>query len=143
VGSTDLSGRLDPENLREVVRVYQETAAEVMACYEGYIAQYLGDGLLIYFDYPVAHEDDAYRAVHTGLEIPAAIAALNSRSYRTYYPEMGVLQAVMFRVCTFTLCCATLMPSKRGGHHGAHIYALFPLSTCSGHQIYHHTFSLT
>jgi hypothetical protein len=63
VGSTDLSGRLDPEDLHEVVRAYQETAAEVIARYEGHIAQYLGDGLLIYFGFPVAHEDDAQRAV--------------------------------------------------------------------------------
>lgn len=55
VGSTDLSSKLDPEDLREVVRAYQETAAEVTQRYEGHIAQYLGDGLLIYFGFPVAH----------------------------------------------------------------------------------------
>ncbi len=79
VGSTDLSGRLDPEDLREVVRAYQETAAEVIERYEGHIAQYLGDGLLIYFGYPVAFEDDAQRAVHTGLGIIEAMSALNIR----------------------------------------------------------------
>ena len=93
VGSTDLSGRLDPEDLREVVRAYQETAAEVIERYEGHIAQYLGDGLLIYFGYPVAHEDDAHRAVHTGLEIPAAIAALNTRLRTQYGVQLAVRSA--------------------------------------------------
>ena len=64
VGSTQLSGQLDPEDLRAVVRAYQEAAAEVIQPYEGHIAQYLGDGLLVYFGYPAAHEDDARRAVH-------------------------------------------------------------------------------
>ncbi|HEX9872679.1 MAG TPA: adenylate/guanylate cyclase domain-containing protein, partial [Candidatus Tectomicrobia bacterium] len=67
VGSTQLSGQLDPEDLRAVVRAYQEAAAEVIQPYDGHIAQYLGDGLLVYFGYPAAHEDDARRAVHTGM----------------------------------------------------------------------------
>jgi class 3 adenylate cyclase/predicted ATPase len=79
VGSTQLSSQLDPEDLRAVVRAYQEAAAEVIQHYEGHIAQYLGDGLLVYFGYPTAHEDDARRAVHTGLGIVEAIAALNTR----------------------------------------------------------------
>src|SRR5262249_35837178 len=79
VGSTQISGHLDPEDLRTVVRAYQEAAAEVIARYEGHIAQYLGDGLLVYFGYPTAHEDDARRAVHTGLGIVQAIATLNTR----------------------------------------------------------------
>jgi Adenylate and Guanylate cyclase catalytic domain len=74
VGSTQLSGQLDPEDLRAVVRAYQEAAAEVIQHYEGHIAQYLGDGLLVYFGYPTAHEDDARRAVHTGLGIVQSIA---------------------------------------------------------------------
>ena len=78
VGSTDLSGKLDPEDLRDVVRAYQETAAAVIEYYEGHIAQYLGDGLLIYFGYPLAHEDDAQRSVHTGLGIVAAMTELNT-----------------------------------------------------------------
>jgi class 3 adenylate cyclase len=75
----DLSVNLDPEDLHEVVRAYQGTAAEVIQRYEGYIVQYLGDGLLIYFGFPMAHEDDARRAVYTGLGIPEAIARLNTR----------------------------------------------------------------
>ena len=74
VGSTALSAQLDPEELREVVRAYQETCTEVIRRYEGHIAQYLGDGLLVYFGYPVAHEDDAQRAVRAGLEIITAIS---------------------------------------------------------------------
>ncbi len=73
VGSTALSARLDPEDLREVVRTYQQTCAEVIRRHEGYIAQYLGDGILVYFGYPTAHEDDARRAVRTGLEIISAL----------------------------------------------------------------------
>ncbi|HEV8715848.1 MAG TPA: adenylate/guanylate cyclase domain-containing protein [Candidatus Binatia bacterium] len=73
VGSTALSAQLDPEELREVVRAYQQTSAAVINRYAGHIAQYLGDGLLVYFGYPVAHEDDAQRAVHAGLEIIVAI----------------------------------------------------------------------
>jgi class 3 adenylate cyclase/predicted ATPase len=73
VGSTALSEQLDPEEWREVVRAYQQTCAEVVSRFDGHIAQYLGDGLLIYFGYPTAHEDDAQRAVRAGLEIVAAL----------------------------------------------------------------------
>ena len=74
VGSTALSAQLDPEELREVVRAYQETCTEVIRRYDGHIAQHLGDGLLVYFGYPLAHEDDAARAVRTGLEIIAGVS---------------------------------------------------------------------
>jgi class 3 adenylate cyclase len=73
VGSTALSEQLDPEELRDVVRNYQALCAEVIDRYEGHIAQYLGDGLLVYFGYPMAHEDDAARAVRAGLEIVQAL----------------------------------------------------------------------
>ena len=74
VGSTTLSEQLDPEELRAVVQAYQQTCAAVIHRYEGHIVQYLGDGLLVYFGYPVAHEDDAQRAVRTGSEIITALA---------------------------------------------------------------------
>jgi class 3 adenylate cyclase len=90
VGSTDLSGKLDPEDLREVVRAYQEKAAEVIERYEGHIAQYLGDGLLIYFGFPIAHEDDAQRAAYTGLGIPEAITALNDHLETHYGVQLAV-----------------------------------------------------
>jgi class 3 adenylate cyclase len=73
VGSTALSAQLDPEDYRAVVQQYQQTCAEVIQRHDGYLAQYLGDGLLVYFGYPMAHEDDARRAVRTGLEIVEVI----------------------------------------------------------------------
>src|SRR5215813_7004728 len=79
VDSTKLSSQLDPEEYRDVVRAYQVTCTEVIRHYDGHIAQLLGDGLLIYFGYPVAHEDDAQRAVRTGLGILDAVQALNTR----------------------------------------------------------------
>ena len=79
VDSTALSSQLDPEDLREVVRAYQETCAKVIARFEGHIAQYLGDGLLVYVGYPQAHEDDAQRAVRAGLGIIEAMDQLNTR----------------------------------------------------------------
>ena len=80
VGSTVLSEQLDPEELQTVVRTYQEVSAAVIERYEGYIAQYLGDGLLVYFGYPAAHEDDAARAIRAGLEIISAVQNLSSPS---------------------------------------------------------------
>jgi class 3 adenylate cyclase/predicted ATPase len=77
VDSTRLSSQLDPEDYREVVRTYQQVCTEVIQRYEGHIAQLLGDGLLIYFGYPHAHEDDAQRAVRTGLGILDALGELN------------------------------------------------------------------
>ena len=73
VDSTALASQLDPEDLREVVRAYQETCARVITRFEGHIAQYLGDGLLVYFGYPLAHEDDAQRAVRAGLGVVEAL----------------------------------------------------------------------
>ena len=79
VDSTVLASQLDPEEWREVVRAYQETCARVIARFEGHIAQYLGDGLLVYFGYPRAHEDDAQRAVRAGLGMLEAMGQLNTR----------------------------------------------------------------
>ena len=73
VGSTALSQKLDPEDFREVIRAYQSTCAEIVARFDGHVAQFLGDGVLVYFGYPLAHEDDARRAVRTGLEIIGAL----------------------------------------------------------------------
>src|SRR5215471_5258165 len=77
--STQLSGQLDPEDLREVVRAYQQVCSEVITRFDGHIAQLLGDGLLVYFGYPQAHEDDPHRAVRTGLGILAAMEVLQTR----------------------------------------------------------------
>ena len=78
VGSTSLSGELDPEDLRDVIRSYQSACTEVIQRYAGYTAQHLGDGLLVYFGYPQAHEDDPQRAVHTGLGIIESLQHLNA-----------------------------------------------------------------
>jgi class 3 adenylate cyclase len=79
VDSTRLAGHLDPEDYREIVRAYHQTCADVIQRFDGYLAQYLGDGVLVYFGYPVAHEDDAQRAVRTGLGLLDAIEPLNTR----------------------------------------------------------------
>ena len=78
VGSTALSARMDPEDLRDVISTYQKCVAETVRRFGGFVAKYMGDGILIYFGYPQAHEDDAERAVRAGLEIVAAITALKS-----------------------------------------------------------------
>src|SRR5450631_3063281 len=78
VGSTALSARMDPEDLREVISAYQKCVAETVRRHGGFVAKYMGDGVLIYFGYPQAHEHDAERAVRAGLEVVAAITALKS-----------------------------------------------------------------
>jgi class 3 adenylate cyclase len=90
VGSTALSAQLDPEELREVVRAYQQSSAAVIDRYAGHIAQYLGDGLLVYFGYPVAHEDDAQRTVRAGLGIVAALHDLNTQLSHPLQVRIGV-----------------------------------------------------
>lgn len=84
VGSTPMAEMLDPEALREVIHNYQAACADVIEPFQGHIAQYLGDGLLIYFGYPQAHEDDAQRAVRAGLGILAAIASLSDHLEQTH-----------------------------------------------------------
>jgi class 3 adenylate cyclase len=79
VDSTPLASQLDPEELREVVRAYHKVCTAVITQFDGHIAQLLGDGLLIYFGYPQAHEDDARRAVQSGLRMVAALGTLNLR----------------------------------------------------------------
>jgi len=78
VGSTALSARIDPEDLREIISAYQKCVAETVQRFGGFVAKYMGDGVLVYFGYPQAHEDDAERAVRTGLEIVAAVTALKA-----------------------------------------------------------------
>src|SRR5271166_1424540 len=76
VGSTALSKRLDPEDMREVIRAYQDACSGAIARYDGFVAKFMGDGILAYFGFPRAHEDDAARAVHAGLEISVVVAGL-------------------------------------------------------------------
>ena len=82
VGSTELSTQLDPEDLHDVLRRYQEETAAVVRRFDGFVAQYLGDGLLMYFGYPRAHEDDAQRAVRAGLGILEAMQELNRTHFQ-------------------------------------------------------------
>ena len=77
VGSTALSGRLDPEDLREILREYHEASTQAIRDFDGFVAEYLGDGLVVYFGYPQAHEDDAERACRAGLRIIENMARLN------------------------------------------------------------------
>ena len=80
VGSTALSARLDPEDLREVVSAYHKCAATIVRRFGGFVSQFLGDGVLVYFGYPQAHEDDAERAVRAALELIAAVGALKTHA---------------------------------------------------------------
>ena len=81
VGSTALSARMDPEDLREVISAYQKCVAETVGRFGGYVAKYMGDGALIYFGYPQAHEDDAERAVRTGLGLIVAVSDLKTHAH--------------------------------------------------------------
>ena len=78
VGSTALSARMDPEDLREIISAYQKCVAETVRRFGGFVAKYMGDGVLVYFGYPRAHEDDAERAVRAGLELIQAVGGLQS-----------------------------------------------------------------
>jgi class 3 adenylate cyclase len=80
VGSTALSARMDPEDLREVISAYQKCVAETVRRFGGFVAKFLGDGVLVYFGYPRAHEDDAERAVRAGLELVAAVTSVKAHA---------------------------------------------------------------
>ena len=78
VGSTALSARMDPEDLRDIISTYQKAVADTVRRFGGFVAKYMGDGVLVYFGYPQAHEDDAERAVRAGLELIQAVGGLKS-----------------------------------------------------------------
>jgi class 3 adenylate cyclase len=80
VGSTALSARIDPEDLREVISADQKCVAEAVQRFGGFVAKYMGDGVLVYFGYPQAHEDDAERAVRAGLELVDAVGGLKTHA---------------------------------------------------------------
>src|SRR6516165_10841847 len=79
-GSTALSARMDPEDLREVISAYHTCVAETVQRFGGFVAKYMGDGVLVYFGYPHAHEDDAERAVRAGLELVRAVGDLKTHA---------------------------------------------------------------
>ena len=95
VDSTALSAQLDPEDYRAVVQQYQQTCTAVIQRYDGYLAQYLGDGLLVYFGYPTAHEDDAARAVRVGLGIIEAVQTLNTSLPHLLQVRIGIHSGVV------------------------------------------------
>jgi class 3 adenylate cyclase len=90
VGSTALSARFDPEELREEIRAYQNAVSTVVTRYDGFVAKYMGDGVLAYFGYPRAHEDDAERAVRAALEIAAAVPSLATRGTERLAVRIGI-----------------------------------------------------
>src|SRR5215211_5245960 len=90
VDSTALSSALDPERLRDLLLAYQAACANVVERYDGHVAKYLGDGLLIYFGLPRAHEDDAQRAVSAGLGIVEAVVQLSRERLRNMGIELRV-----------------------------------------------------
>jgi class 3 adenylate cyclase/predicted ATPase len=89
VGSTELSSRLDPEDLREVIAAYHRAVADVVGGFDGFVAKYMGDGVLVYFGYPRAHEDDAERAVRAGLGVIDAVGRLDVKS-ATLQARVGI-----------------------------------------------------
>src|SRR6516164_2030424 len=95
VGSTALSVRFDPEELREEIRAYQNAVSSVVARYDGFVAKYMGAGVLAYFGYPRAHEDDAERAVRAGLEIAAAVTSLETRGTERLAVHIGIATGVV------------------------------------------------
>jgi len=96
VDSTKLSGQFDPEEYREVLRAYQSTCSEVIHRFDGYIAQHLGDALLVYFGYPQAHEDEGQRAIHASLGMLTAMQTLNTRLEQ----EKGIRLAIRVGIHT-------------------------------------------
>lgn len=109
VGSTSLSQQLDPEDLRDLLRSYQAACAAVIQRFGGHLAQYLGDGVLAYFGYPVAHGDDGERAVHAGLGIVEAIRTLNAR----LEPRHGVRLEVRIGIHTGVVVAGEMGTSDR------------------------------
>jgi class 3 adenylate cyclase len=90
VGSTALSARLDPEDMRAVIDAYHAACARITLTYDGFLAEFRGDGILAYFGYPLAHEDDAERTVRAGLDIIAAVARLETRAAEPLAVRIGI-----------------------------------------------------
>ena len=90
VGSTALSSKMDPEDLREVISAYQAASAKVIQTYDGLLAKFMGDGILAYYGYPRAHEDDAERAVRAGLDTIRAVSTLKTRRPGPLQVRIGI-----------------------------------------------------
>ena len=94
-GSTAMSARLDPEDMRDVIRAYQDICSGVIARYDGYLAKFMGDGVLAYFGFPHAHEDDAERAVRAGLDLGDAIAKVQTRDGEVLKTRIGIATGIV------------------------------------------------
>ena len=95
VGSTALSARLDPEDMRQVIHAYQDACSGVLARYDGFVAKFFGDGILAYFGFPRAHEDDAARAVHAALDIAEAVSSLQTRAREKLSVRVGIATGIV------------------------------------------------
>ena len=95
VGSTALTARLDPEDMREVIRAYQDACSGAIARYDGFVAKFMGDGVLAYFGFPRAHEEDAERAVRAGLDIAAVVAKLETRANENLKVRIGIATGIV------------------------------------------------
>jgi class 3 adenylate cyclase len=95
VGSTAMSAGLDPEDMREVIRVYQDACSGAVARYDGFVAKFMGDGVLAYFGFPRAHEEDAERAVRAGLDITSVVAKLETRANENLKVRVGIATEIV------------------------------------------------
>ncbi len=95
VGSTAMSARLDPEDMREVIRAYQDACSGAVARYDGFVAKFMGDGVLAYFGFPRAHEEDAERAVRAGLDIVAVVAKLDTPAKESLKVRIGIATGIV------------------------------------------------
>ena len=95
VGSTALTARLDPEDMGSVIDAYHATCARITLSYDGFLADFRGDGILAYFGYPRAHEDDAERTVRAGLDIIAAVARLETRAGEPLSVRIGIATGIV------------------------------------------------
>jgi class 3 adenylate cyclase/tetratricopeptide (TPR) repeat protein len=95
VGSTALSARLDPEDMRAVIDAYHAACARITRTYDGFLAEFRGDGILAYFGYPIAHEDDAERTVRAGLDVIAAVARLETRAREPLAVRIGIASGLV------------------------------------------------
>ncbi|WP_407169005.1 adenylate/guanylate cyclase domain-containing protein [Bradyrhizobium sp. ORS 111] len=95
VGSTEISARLDPEDMRDVIRAYQDACSGAVARYDGFVARFMGDGILTYFGFPRAHEDEAERAIRSGLDIVDAVAKLETPARRKLAVRIGIATGIV------------------------------------------------
>ena len=95
VGSTAMSARLDPEDMHEVIRAYQEACSGAVARYDGFVAKFMCDGVLAYFGFPRAHEEDAERAVRTGLDVAAVVAKLETPAPESLRVRIGIATGIV------------------------------------------------